>query len=212
MWTLDAIYRVLDTRATDVSKRTTTFSEPETGPTAGTMHSLNEIMGLITNRAPVTKTGMINSKVENDDGALKLGVAWPSPRFSTIGASGVETNQIRDKLTGLIWARNANLFGACDWTTAISNCNALAYGGASDWRLPNVCELQSLLDYRRTNPPLPSEYATVFVNVQNASYWTSTYSVSTPSFSYYVAMNTPVTYRQGQTTASYVWPVRGGGW
>ncbi|NIO68243.1 MAG: DUF1566 domain-containing protein, partial [Anaerolineae bacterium] len=41
-----------------------------------------------------------------------------------------------------------------------------------DWRLPNVRELQSLIDYGRQTPALPSGHP--FTGVQSSLYWSST--------------------------------------
>lgn len=211
MWTLDAIYSVLDTRATNVTKRTTVVNEPTNGPTAGTMHTLNDIMGLVTNRAPVPKTGQVNSFVARDDGALRMGVTWPNPRFAMVGAAGSDaTNQIRDNLTGLIWARNANLFGTTNWGGAVSNCNALVYGGTNDWRLPNVRELYSLIDPSPWNSPqLPSGYSTFFSNVQG-DYWSSTVPHINDTYPVKVSIWYGEMVRFDRATAFSVWPVRGG--
>jgi len=134
MFTLNDIYNKLDT-GTNAAKRTGAFTEPSGGPTNGTMHTLNAIMTLVTNRAPVTKTGQTNSYLSYDDGwnSTNKGVAWPNPRFSVVGAAGTpQTNQIRDNLTGLIWMRNANIAsnisfagfesatGTCTWYEAFN--------------------------------------------------------------------------------------------
>ncbi len=61
--------------------------------------------------AAVPKTGQVTSYSPGDDGDLQRGVPWPNPRF-TDNADGTVT----DNLTGLIWLKNANAFGAWDWT------------------------------------------------------------------------------------------------
>ena len=81
--------------------------------------------------AAVPKTGQTTSYAIDDDGALQKGVPWPNPRF-TVGA---DTNVVTDNLTGLMWARNANLFGVVNWGTAVTNCNNLNYGGYTDWEV-----------------------------------------------------------------------------
>ena len=40
------------------------------------------------------------------------------------------------------------------WGAAVTNCNNLDYGGYDDWRLPNLRELLSLMDYNWYNPAL----------------------------------------------------------
>ena len=57
-----------------------------------------------------------------------------------------------------------NCFGAKIWADALNDCNTLADGMcgltdgslAGDWRLPNVRELHSLVDFGEVHPPLPS--------------------------------------------------------
>ena len=109
--------------------------------------------------APVEKTGQttcydrfgmaIGCPGTGQDGDLQKGVAWPNPRF-TDNSDGTVT----DNLTGLIWLKNASCFGFRAWETALSDANTLNSGecGLSDgtvegeWRLPNMKELNSLID------------------------------------------------------------------
>ena len=119
------------------------------------------------------KTGQTTSYVAGDDGDLETGVAWPNPRFTDIGDS-----TIKDELTGLVWSKNANLpNGSKTWQQAldyVAGMNAGTYPnfGYTDWRLPNVNELRSLIDNSRYNPALPSGHP--FTNVQSYYYWSST--------------------------------------
>jgi hypothetical protein len=69
---------------------------------------------------------------------------------------------VRDSLTGLEWQGCvAGLSGdLCEigsaletnWKEALSYCEGLSWGGHSDWRLPNVIELTSIVDYRVKSP------------------------------------------------------------
>ena len=220
MYTLDQIYnRINDgTAATKMS----TFTEPSSGP-GSTMHTLDEIYALVGERAQVPKTGQTTSYATGDDGYLQKGVSWPSPRF-TDNLNGTVT----DNLTGLIWLKNANCAGGTvDWATALSYSNAL-YDGctncfgtsgdcglsdgstAGDWRLPNVRELFSLIDFSRYNPALPSGYSTYFSGVQSNFYWTSTTRAASTSYAWLVYLYGGYVYYGDETYDSYVWPVRGG--
>ncbi|NIO68244.1 MAG: hypothetical protein GTN71_04110, partial [Anaerolineae bacterium] len=76
-YTLEDIYNRLDTGAAGTQS---TFTEPSSGPTSGTGHTLDEIYDLIGLRAPVPKTGQTASYATGDDGDLEKGVAWPTPR------------------------------------------------------------------------------------------------------------------------------------
>ncbi len=57
--------------------------------------------------------------------------------------NGDET--ITDNATGLMWTKND--FGPYDWKEALKFADTVNYAGYSDWRLPNVKELQSIVDY-----------------------------------------------------------------
>jgi hypothetical protein len=111
--------------------------------------------------APVPKTGQTTSYVAGDDGALKKGVAWPSPRFTInirkISGSSVNDGTVTDNLTDLVWLKNANCFGTKYFEPAVASVNTLKSGSCGlldgskegDWRLPNIRELHSLISFRR---------------------------------------------------------------
>lgn len=56
---------------------------------------------------------------------------------------------ITDHATGLMWQQNDN-GSAILWEDALSYAENHSYAGYSDWRLPNVKELQSIVDYTRS--------------------------------------------------------------
>jgi hypothetical protein len=56
------------------------------------------------------------------------------------------------------------------WQGAMDYCDGSSLGGYSDWRLPVVEELESIVDYGRNNPSIDS----TFKNVENTWYWSST--------------------------------------
>ena len=57
--------------------------------------------------APVPKTNQTQKYYTGDDGDLEKGMAWPSPRFTDNG-----NGTVTDKLTGLMWLKNANCIGS----------------------------------------------------------------------------------------------------
>jgi hypothetical protein len=162
--------------------------------------------------APVPKTGQTTSFDQNqkDDGALQKGVAWPTPRF-TDNNNGTVT----DKLTGLIWMKNANYFIAKTWTQALSDCNGLASGSdglidgsqAGDWRLPNLKELLSLIDYGRSYPALPEGHP---FSWDPAPYWSSTTSATSTANAWTVGFADGDVGSSAKSGNCWVWPVRGG--
>lgn len=157
--------------------------------------------------APVPKTGQTAIYGTRDDGSLRPGVAWPSPRFVDHG-----NGTVTDALTGLIWLKNANCFGAKILNDAIAASRSLASGTcglsdgsiAGDWRLPTIRELESLVDLDRSSPALPDGHP--FTGVQSG-YYCSSSTLNTDS-AYGLYVNFGVIYITGSN--SWVWPVRGG--
>jgi hypothetical protein len=81
---------------------------------------------------------------------------------------------------------------------------------AGEWRLPNVRELQSLIDFSNLSPALPSGHP--FTDVQPGVYWTSTSYAEGNDFDgawgVFLGDGTVRPYTYGYS--AYVWPVRGG--
>ena len=165
--------------------------------------------------AGVPKTGQTTSYATGDDGDLEKGVAWPSPRF-TDNLDGTVT----DNLTGLIWLKNADCFGARVWATALNDANTLASGScgltdssvAGDWRLPNVRELFSLIDFSQPTaaPWIALLSGHPFTGVQAGYYWSSTSAASDPSYAWSVGLDFGRVDVGYKPYSYYVWPVRGG--
>ena len=160
--------------------------------------------------APVPKTGQTTSYATGDDGDLELGVAWPSPRF-IMGTTGVVT----DTLTGLIWLEHANCFDQRTWEQALTDTNTLNSGECGlndgsvegDWRLPNVRELQSLIDYGQIGPALPDGHP---FTVPADGHWTSTARADSTSDAWALDLYAGNVVGNPKTRTYYVWPVRGG--
>ena len=171
--------------------------------------------------APVAKTGQTtcynldNGFVEiscagtGQDGEYQKGVASPSPRFTDNG-----DGTVTDNLTGLMWAKDAHLGGNMNWNGAIDFANNLSLGTScgeqlTDWRLPNVKELQSLIDFNNYDPALPTGHP--FTNVQSKYYWTSTTQGQSTSNKWQVNIHDGLLRTNSRISTIYnVWPVRGG--
>ncbi|MEI6209705.1 MAG: DUF1566 domain-containing protein [Desulfuromonadales bacterium] len=170
------------------------------------------------------RTGQTTSYAAGDDGDLKKGITWPSPRFTDNG-----NGTVTDNLTGLIWLQNANCSAiiagitntgtGLPWGYAITWSNGLASGacGLTDgsvsgqWRLPNVTELESLIDLNSNNPALPAGYLSYFNGVQASDvYWSSSIYAGSTAYAWYVTMNDGGVNNDGAPKSYYVWPVRAG--
>jgi len=71
---------------------------------------------------------------------------------STYGVNNYTNNgngTITDNATGLMWMQNDNGEGII-WENALSYAENFEFAGYSDWRLPDIKELQSIVDYTRS--------------------------------------------------------------
>ena len=86
-------------------------------------------------------------------------------------------NTLQDRMTRRIWLRSEyNVARHVTWRDAfgvIDKLNTQRAGGHGDWRLPNIRELESLVDLNRDSPALPS--AAIRGDVAEG-YWSSTTS------------------------------------
>lgn len=160
-----------------------------------------------------------------EDGEKRAGIAWPVPRFGDNG-NGTMT----DGLTGLIWSKNANAPvpapGACQnagqkmsWQQALDfvKClNANGFAGSGDWRLPNLNELESMVNAGAADSSAFLNGAG-FGQAQASLYWSSTNDDSDPKAVPPSELNAwdvdlaagdfPVS--SAKTALRGVWPVRG---
>lgn len=110
------------------------------------------------------------------DGEFRLGLPWPHPRFERHGET------VLDRLTGLRWRRVADVAGALLWQEALECVAALNREmGPWRWRLPNINELESLVDAEAACPALTAGHP--FVNVRGV-YWSSTTSLYEPDWAW----------------------------
>lgn len=174
----------------------------------------------------------INCSETGQDGELKAGVAWPTPRFTDNG-----DESINDNLTGLIWTKDANLMKTRDplfnpittydsagipttvtqegttWQRALDyviKLNSENYLGHNDWRLPNINELASLVNQQELGNPAAWLSGMGFSNAQSGKYWSSSSNVELPKFAWGVSMafGGIGNYNNKIDSYSFVWPVR----
>ena len=190
------------------------------------------------------KTGQTIKCVDYDDGYYKKGAPASGAHYQDNG-----NGTITDNATGLMWVKDPSLCGGLTynsqnkwasaagkprimtWADAITNCEALSYAGQNDWRLPNIKELQSIVNYGRFEPAIgestyelpwenipPTDFSHLPVPLING-YWSSTTwtnIIPSADYAWYVFFDygtassdykTDITYPTGKY---YVRPVRGG--
>lgn len=172
-----------------------------------------------------TATMPIATPPLGSDGALQKGAAWSTNRF-TLDASG---SCIIDNLTGLMWVKNLNTVNSgntLNWDVALTTAGNGSWCGYNDWRVPNINELRSLVNYGYSNPANWLKYGSgtsanpncnsaCFSNVRslntNASYWSSSAAVSVGQrYVWLIDMYSGGMGTVAQASALRLFPVRGG--
>lgn len=145
------------------------------------------------------------------DAETRAGATWPIPRFTPSG-----TGIARDELTGLEWTADRNAPGPAEclpgttktWDKALEyiKCiNQNSYLGYSDWYLPNVVQLSSLL-----NANLAPSFSEQFLAGSWGYWWTSTTSIGFPTFALTSLAEGGYLTRASKIELNKVWPVRNG--
>lgn len=119
------------------------------------------------------KTGQTTSYQDGDDGFYEAGL-----NHNFVIQTIVGDDVVIDEATGLMWARDGLAAGGNNgapitWANALIYAEGLNFAGFDDWRLPNINELLSLVNYAVGMPALYVE----FINIAYAGgdlYWSST--------------------------------------
>ncbi|MBI5635000.1 MAG: SBBP repeat-containing protein [Nitrospirae bacterium] len=144
----------------------------------------------------------INCTGTGQDGDWKAGAALPYPRLTD--GTGPEADCLIDNLTGRMWVKSPYITTG-KWQVAIDYAKGLNLCGYTDWRMPNIIELESIVEIDRTF-------------VCSNTYWSSTTYSNSPGVAWYLnycigKVATPTVVVNGDdknTTSRKIWPVRGG--
>ena len=88
---------------------------------------------------------------------------------------------ITDQSTGLMWQK-ADSGSTMNWQGALAYAHNLSLAGHNDWRMPNVKELQSIVDYTRAPAVTNSAAIDPIFSVSNIEsyFWSSTTHLTGP--------------------------------
>jgi len=113
-----------------------------------------------------------------------------------------------DNTTGLSWVKTPDST-ARPQAAAITHCDTLDNSGnGQTYRLPEVKELISLVDYSQSSPALPAGHP--FMNVQSSVYWSATTSAGNPTGAWVVVFSVGGVGSSFKSDGLFVWCVRSG--
>jgi len=113
---------------------------------------------------------------------------------------------ISDNFTGLIWQKIQS-GSTMTWEEALAYASALRLTGKSDWRVPNVKELQSLTDEKLAKPSFNKVF---FTNILSGNYWSSTTLVQSQTKAWDINVDYGIVSYNEKTLKGNVLCVRGG--
>ena len=111
-----------------------------------------------------------------------------------------------DNVTNLVWQQEDDN-STRTWESALTYCEGLSLAGKSDWRLPNIRELETIVDETRYSPAIDPTY---FPNTNSSSYWSSTTSAHLTSHAWRVYFDDGRVGDGNKSSDYYVRCVRGG--
>lgn len=130
----------------------------------------------------------------------------------------IKKDYVIDKNTGLYWeiksydkaalnsGENQYTFSqACN--EYLKSLNDNSYGGFSDWRIPNMDELRTIVDYARKENVFDTK---IFGNCQVGDYWSSNVFIPQPEMSWVIFSGFGSAIAKVRDSERYVIAVRGG--
>ena len=136
---------------------------------------------------------------------------WMGMVLAGVAGAGSFTDNgngtVTDGATGLVWQRRDDNKKR-SWTGALAYCEEdVNLAGKIDWRLPNIRELRSIVDYEKYNPAID---ATFFPDTDSWYYWSSTSRTDFTGNAWYVDFDDGDVFHHFRSDGYYVRCVRGG--
>lgn len=128
---------------------------------------------------------------------------------------------VTDTKTGLMWKKcsegqigagcTGGLIIACTWEGALQQAQAVNAGGGfagyTDWRVPNVKELRSIVEEKCYGPAIN---LTVFPGTPSRAFWSSSPTAWNTSEAWSVSFSGGYYFSNNKVDLFYVWLVRDG--
>lgn len=206
--TLDATKILTGTTYMGVAGTASSGGLPKTGQThcnafSGAYGSSSQIQCTGTAQDGEAQKGLAHGYVDNLDGTISdnaTGLMWQK---CSNGQTGSDCSG--DTATSVVFDDGDGNLGIAH-QPAINYCDSLSLATHSDWRLPNVKELMSIVDYGRLTPAIDPS---IFPNTQSDYYWSSTAYENSTSTAWIVDFNDGHVSNAGMGANSFVRCVRG---
>jgi alpha-tubulin suppressor-like RCC1 family protein len=123
-------------------------------------------------------------------------------------ASLVHNNDgtVTDIATGLMWQKES-VNQDMNWQVALNYCEKLTTSNYTDWRLPNINELTSILDYSKYNPAIDNNF---FYDNLSETFWSSSPYSGLINYAWMVNFYYGHKSSSNKLSSNYVRSVRGG--
>lgn len=167
----------------------------DTGITWGRNTPSGNNVGCTSNIVGAQDCSQGRDATHNDDSDGHAGFSFTKLDASgnSLPANAASWTCVRDNITELVWEVKTDDGGIHDkdnlyrwggktalgsgygdyyndWDTLVDGSNNDGFCGYNDWRVPTVKELESIVDYSRTNPSIDTVY---FPNTSSWSYWSA---------------------------------------
>ena len=129
-----------------------------------------------------------------------------STLFSVSQFTDKENGTITDNYTGLTWQKIQSS-DTMTWEDAFTYAKSFSLEGKSDWRLPNIKELQSLNDPKLMKPSFSNTY---FTNIVTRTFWSSTTMCNSDTIAWDINLVYGIVSYNSKSNKEYVLLVRGG--
>lgn len=169
-----------------------------------------------TGTIKLPQTGQTAIYSAYDDANFLTGYPWvnnagaavtPATRFTDDGC------EVTDHLTGLIWLKDPTVASptALTWASSLTTANTGTWCGqsAGAWRVPNINELYSLVNFGESNIANWLNSAGHFNSIAADKYWSSSTRSNNTGAKWYVNLSNGIILSWDQSNASLLLPVRG---
>jgi hypothetical protein len=137
---------------------------------------------------------------------VRVGSLWPFDPLTHLQTPSDKPGTVLDTYWGYMWQKEDSGDTQLNWVQANAYCDGLVLAGYSDWRLPEIEALLTIVDYTHNNPALSK----IFNPRRSNYYWSSSTPVYDPVNAWFVQFYNGNVDSYNKTYGYFVRCVRGG--